>query len=90
MGKEGREVLLEKMVYVIRDAVNHPRGIVGRSWRRPCGERPAVAAVACHFSDGVAEGPLALNDLLGHDGGARAGGGQRYSEYDLGLIRRLR
>ena len=66
---------MERSVYVIRNAVNYPRGIVGGSRRRPCGERPAVPAVACHFSDGIAEGPLALNDLLGHDGGARAGGG---------------
>ena len=55
-------------MYIIRDAVDHLCGIVGRSRRRPRGERPAVAAVACHFSDGIAEGPLALNDLLRHGG----------------------
>ena len=47
-------------MYIIRDAVDHLCGIVGRSRRRPRGERPAVAAIACHFSDGIAEGPLAL------------------------------
>lgn len=75
-GKEGCEVLLEKGVYAFRDAVDHLRGIVGRSRRRPSGELPAVAAVVCHFIDGVAEGPLALDDLLGHGGGACAGWGR--------------
>lgn len=53
-------------MYVTRDAVRDLRGIIGSSRRRPRGELPAVAAVVCHSGDGIEEGPLAHDDLLGH------------------------
>lgn len=68
------EVQLERGVYVFRDAVDDLRGIVGRSWCRPRGELPTVAAVVCYFSDSVAERPLTLDDLLRHDCGAGCAG----------------
>ena len=60
-------------MYVCRDAVDDAGGMVGRSRRRPRGETPALMTVVCNSYDGVVEGLLAIDDLLGH-GGACAGG----------------
>ena len=68
-GEEVCEILLGSVAYLCRDGVRNLCGIVGRSWRRPRCEPPAVTAVICYFRDGVAERPSALDDLLRHGGG---------------------